>query len=194
MSAPGPVVLDNQIARMAGFVVFLSHLKPHVVSLPFYPGTSPSGETSPAGGSTRGAGFLGPIVGPRGGIPDLHLGLAARPAGKIKQAMTIGAEGEAAIPEAVTRRRRSTPVVFRVSTSRPPARSHSFTSATCIGNEASEASRRPSGLNASLQIMLAMTGERAPLPAAGGVEHFDHSGVAHVPPSSAAASSVPSPL
>ena len=86
----------------------------------------------------------------------------------------------------------STEDVWKVNISRPPARSHSFTSDPCNGNEASEASRRPSGLNASWPDAVVMTGEREPLPAGIGVEQLDHPSLKMSP--TAMASIVPAGL
>ena len=66
--------------------------------------------------------------------------------------MTVGAEGEAAIPEAVTPEEVDP---GRLQGQHLPAAGEvpQLHLGRCIGNEASEASRRPSGLNASFQIM-----------------------------------------
>ena len=72
------------------------------------------------------------------------------------------------------------PGVCRVNISRPPARSHSFTSDPASGTRRARPAA-PIGAERELPDPVAMTGEREPLPAGIGVEHLDHPGFAHVP-------------
>src|SRR5690349_8866288 len=59
-------------------------------------GTGPGSPLPAAFSRLSAAGGAGRLVRNRRGVPHLHLGLAARAAGEIGQAMAVGAEGESA--------------------------------------------------------------------------------------------------